>query len=784
MQKYSINDFIGKLRQFNAWYDGVEQAAPPGSGGNGGVNVVGYLRDESGLGAAARRYLQALQASEVPVALRDLSELSSNRSEDRTLTAFDSGRLFDINLVCVNAGEHYAAMRHLGEEFFENRYNIGVWWWELPQFPPKWYDRFAYYDEVWVATSFIANALSPISPVPVVRIPPVLTPRSYGNRAAGRTRLEVPDEEFVFLFVFDFHSHFERKNPMAIIEAFEKAFRPTDPVRLIIKCVNADDDPANFAAMADRAQWYPISIHDAYWTPEEMRDLMAACDAYVSLHRSEGAGLSISDAMAMGKPVIATGWSGNMDFMNTGNSYPVAYRLVEIEQNVGPYGAGELWAEPSIEDAAAMMRQIYDKPDAARARGAAARLEITTSYTENAVAQLIEQRLEVISTRDHFAKYKRQMKSFFRGYQQLLHEIREIVDAQLPPNATVAVVSKGDNELMHLGGRRTIHFPQSADGLYAGHHPADSREAIDHLETLRDGGAEYLLLPGTSYWWLEHYQEFARSLEAQHHRVWKDEHCIIYELTAADVGVELAKRALKLDELVAALESLTDHEAALHTQLLDAHNHLLRRDFELNATITELRSELHDAHYRDQEQQAALQTLQSAPAAVSAEPTAALPATGEAGADSSQESNEPLEYDELIARIRGVVHDAVPRNATVLVISKGDEALVELSGRNARRFPLRKKQGQAWHFPRSADGFYAGHYPGDSQEAIDHLESLRQKGAAFLLIPATSFWWLDHYSEFSRHLEEHYSSVWRDEACVIYRLNDGGRVATGATHTA
>src|SRR5262249_23190988 len=154
-------------------------------------------------------------------------------------------------------------------------YNIGAWAWELPRFPDRWYDRFAYYDEIWVGSSFIASALSHISPIPVIRIPPVMasvapmtpdeTPREW--TAEGRRR----QDEFLFLFLFDVHSHLARKNPLAIIEAFRQAFQPSEPVRLILKCVNASSDPSGLAEMRNRAAGAAIEIHDGYIPSAEVR---------------------------------------------------------------------------------------------------------------------------------------------------------------------------------------------------------------------------------------------------------------------------------------------------------------------------------------------------------------------------------------------------------------------------------------------------------------------------------------------------------------------------------
>ena len=495
-----------------------------------GINVSGYFRTESGVGAAVRGYVRALRHLGVPLALQDLSDLNVNRAEDRTLTGFCPDHPYDVNLVCTDVELHYAVLAHLGEEFFDDRYNIAIWAWELPRFPRKWYDRFAYYDEIWVGTSFIANALAPISPIPVVRIPPVLTSQRAGSREDGRRRLDMLPGDFVFLFIFDFHSHFARKNPLAVVNAFRSTFKPSEPAHLVIKSVNGDSSPSELTALRERAAGYPIVIQDGYRTAEEMDDLMAACDAYVSLHRSEGTGLTMSDAMAYGKPVIATGWSGNMDFMNDANSYPVHYRLVEVEENVGPYQAGEIWADPSPEHAAELMRQVFDRPEDARRRGQAAQRDIEL-HSEERVAELIRERLEAIAIRRQWPTFQQEIKTHYRRYRQLPDRIRDLVRTALPPEATVLVVSKGDSELLNLDGRQAWYFPQQQDGAYAGYYPADSAVAIDLLEKLRVRGAKFLLFPSTAFCWLEHYSLFRQHLESRYPEVVRqDEVCRIFAL--------------------------------------------------------------------------------------------------------------------------------------------------------------------------------------------------------------------------------------------------------------
>ena len=520
---------LGTLRRFNGWFDGFTSHAD-GSRLPQAVSVSGYLRDESGLGAAARGYVRALRRLGVATRLEDFSALTSNRSGDETITSGDNVENWDVNLMCIDPGQHFAVMSRADDELFDRRYNIGAWAWELPRFPERWYDRFAYYDEIWVGSSFIASALAPISPIPIIRIPPVMAPMALESDGEEPLDWRRRPDEFVFLFMFDVHSHIPRKNPLGIVDAFRRAFRPAEPVRLILKCVNADSDPVGFAALLDRASGAAIDIHAGYIPSQDVHRLVAGCDAYVSLHRSEGIGLTIAEAMALGKPVIATGWSGNTDFMDVSNSFPVAYRLAEIEANVGPYHGGEVWAEPSIEHAAELMRLVVDRRDEAQARGARARETIRRDYSEAPIAELVRQRLEVIGQRHRLEEFRHDVRALVSGYRGLVRDIQHIVSRVVPPDGVVMVVSKGDGSLLQLGGRTGCHFPETDAGVYAGYHPPDSTAAIGALDAAIARGRQYLLFPGTSLWWLEHYQGFRSHLDAHYQRLWSDRQCVLYDV--------------------------------------------------------------------------------------------------------------------------------------------------------------------------------------------------------------------------------------------------------------
>ncbi len=364
-----------------------------------GVNVAGYFRTESGVGEAGRAHVLALNTAGIPTRLLDFSAHAPSRDRDETVIGRDAHGDHRINLVCVNADQVSTFVEKTGAEFFAGRYNIGSWWWELPNFPEMWTGAFRHFDEIWVGTQFIAAAIGAKSPIPVVMIPPVV---SVGSVRTGRKRaFGLREEETVFLFVFDFLSVFARKNPLGAIAAFRQAFPdPAEPVRLVLKSINGDFDPANrerlLAVVGDDPR---VTLMNDYLSRAQKNELIAACDAYVSLHRSEGFGYTLAEAMAMGKPVIGTAWSGPADFMTASNSFSVRYDVVELTDDFGPYSAGQVWAEPDLADAARAMRAVRERPVEAALRGERARADIAVRYSPVAVAKLVGERIARIGDR-------------------------------------------------------------------------------------------------------------------------------------------------------------------------------------------------------------------------------------------------------------------------------------------------------------------------------------------------------------------------------------------------
>lgn len=355
-----------------------------------GVNLVGFLESESGLGEFARRLGRALDASGVPVSAIPYRRTLGRQNHPVELPLGDDAP-FDVNVISLSADDLVRFASDVGPAFFARRYSIGIWFWETTVFRST--DRYAarFLDELWVASDYVRDAVAREVDIPVSVVPvPVESP---GGELLNRAQLGLPDA-FTFLFVFDFWSG-ERKNPTAVVRAFTRAFEPDEGPVLVLKSVHGRDwKPRQLAAVEEAAAGRSdILIRDGYVSPHERDSLVAACDCYVSLHRSEGLGLTMAEAMACAKPVIATGHSGNLEFMSETNSHLVRYRLVDIPSTWWAYAPGAQWAEPDIEAAATTMRHVWEHPDEARVLGEAARQDVLARFALERTVVFLEERL-------------------------------------------------------------------------------------------------------------------------------------------------------------------------------------------------------------------------------------------------------------------------------------------------------------------------------------------------------------------------------------------------------
>jgi glycosyltransferase involved in cell wall biosynthesis len=365
-----------------------------------GVNLVGYLRAELGVAEVARQLIGALDTQEVPV-LPIAIDAGSSRQQHAFGAVERFANPYAVNLLCVNADQTPRVAATAGSDLLAERYTIGLWWWEVSDFPDYFRSAFDAVDEVWAGSAFVADTLRAVSPKPVVQIPmPVTLPADV---ASDKARFGLPEDEVTFLYVFDYNSIVARKNPLGLVDAYRCAFPAAGnegvPTRLVLKCINRERHPdAHVQVLAAIAGREDVTVMDDYLSAADKDALLASCDCYVSLHRSEGFGLTCAEAMLLGKPVIATGYSGAADFMGADHSLPVGWTMVPIGPGNEPYPADGEWADPDLDQAAAHMRAVATDPELRRSLGERARAFVTREHSPAAAGAAMRARLEIVAT--------------------------------------------------------------------------------------------------------------------------------------------------------------------------------------------------------------------------------------------------------------------------------------------------------------------------------------------------------------------------------------------------
>jgi glycosyltransferase involved in cell wall biosynthesis len=369
-------------------------SAPPGEL-TPGVNLIGYASGELGLGETLRMLARAARSDGIPFIVKDSGLSIPTRQEDHSIDSHLSDALVhSLSVFCVNPDLLPALVPLLQQARRANSRIAGYWFWELERIPREWIASIDHIDELWCSTEFVARAMRDATAKPIVKIPPSF------DFEIGQTLLRadfaLPDAAFLFLFSFDFNSHVARKNPEAAIAAFRSAFpRGRDDVRLIVKSVNGWRHPVRVEALKRTIGDDPrIIAIDGFLSRQQMWGLIGVCDAYLSLHRSEGLGLGLAEAMYLGRPAIATGYSGNLEFMDEANSVLVDYRLIPVRP--GDYVAhdeGFAWAEPDLDDAARKLRRIVEDDEWRSTIALAGRNTLRTRFTRAKTGAAIRARL-------------------------------------------------------------------------------------------------------------------------------------------------------------------------------------------------------------------------------------------------------------------------------------------------------------------------------------------------------------------------------------------------------
>jgi glycosyltransferase involved in cell wall biosynthesis len=368
---------------------------PPSTGLPAGINVIGYLRAAKGVSEAARGNLLALQAAKIPYSAIDY-EVDVPLDQQTEVLAERlprEGFKFNTSLFHVNPPQLPFLWKSFKPSELTKHYHVGVWYWELPDFPDEWHFAFDLVDEVWAGSQFIFDGISAKSSVPVIKIPPCVDP-VYDPRLK-RSDYHLPDNRFLFLCAYDVLSSQVRKNPLGAVEAFKRAFAGNDSsVGLVLKINNAQENPDELRqlhnALKDNSNCYFI---EQTMDRSKMNSLLNVIDVYVSLHRSEGFGLIPAEAMSLGKPVIMTRWSGNLDFMTDDNSCGVDYKLIPVGERSGPYLPGQSWADPDIDHASFFMKKLFSDKEYYARISAQAQKTIAINFSPLMVGQLIRERM-------------------------------------------------------------------------------------------------------------------------------------------------------------------------------------------------------------------------------------------------------------------------------------------------------------------------------------------------------------------------------------------------------
>lgn len=366
-----------------------------------GLNIVGFLTADLGIGESARCMVRAADAASLPIALVPLKLNCRNRLGDLTYAnRLQDSNPYGANVFHVDPPVARDIDHHHGPDFRKNKYNIGYFAWELPEFPDSWMPSLDYFDEIWCPSDFVRNSIALKALYPVLTMAHSIGfERPAGDRASLRARFGLPAGRFLFLTLFDLNSYTARKNPRAVIEAFRKSGLAGAEASLVIKVQNADANPLDFAALGEAVRDLPGTvIISETLARADVYALEAACDCFVSLHRSEGFGLAVAECMYLGKPVISTDWSATAEYLNKDNGFPVRYSLVELTENHGPYGKGSSWAEADTGHAAELMQKVVSDPSNAARVGAAAMRTIEERFSPAVIGARYKRRLEAIAS--------------------------------------------------------------------------------------------------------------------------------------------------------------------------------------------------------------------------------------------------------------------------------------------------------------------------------------------------------------------------------------------------
>lgn len=369
------------------------------SGAGNNVCLVGHPYAPIGMGEHVRNTYRALRSVNVQPALTDIYQMPAPNGDGLAEFApVITDRQADINIFHINGNEVEQGLTHLAPRRPWHGYNVIYPLWELPKYPAEWARELDRFDEIWAPSRFIYDSLKAACTKPVFHMP--LACDIALDSFLGRRYFGIPESDYTFLFFYDLRSYTTRKNPQAVVKAFRKlqAERPYSRVHLVIKVNGIETNRQEFERLTQELADLRgnVTLIQHTMTGNEVKNLVRCCDCFVSLHRSEGYGFGIAEAMVLGKPVIATAFSGNMDFMSPEVSYGVGYELVEVKAGEYPHYHGQVWADAKWEEAAARMIALVDSPETGYALGKRASQHMRAKFGYQPIGLNYLDRLEVL----------------------------------------------------------------------------------------------------------------------------------------------------------------------------------------------------------------------------------------------------------------------------------------------------------------------------------------------------------------------------------------------------
>lgn len=358
-----------------------------------GANVAGYFEAELGIGESARLVVDAVEAAGGQTATCSYYRHHNRAGHRFPHRRYEDGKYpFPFNVVCLN-GDMLPIWAAENEEMLASRYTVGMWHWELEELPVSFVQALDLLDEVWAGSEFTRRAIAAATDKPVVTLP-LPVPARQGRPDHSREDVGLP-EGFIFGFMCDANSTVARKNPDGLVSAFCRAFEPGEGPTLVVKVTNGERDNVAYKLRSLAGGRRDVAVVESYLPPDLNASWTGLVDCYISLHRSEGFGLTIAEAMAWGTPVIATGYGGNLDFTTPDNALLVPWSRGAVPPG-NLYPPGGHWAEPDLDAAAAAMRKVWEGPGTARERGERGRRDLERTHSLQAAAKVIAGRVREI----------------------------------------------------------------------------------------------------------------------------------------------------------------------------------------------------------------------------------------------------------------------------------------------------------------------------------------------------------------------------------------------------